>query len=75
MGCPPRIPGGEILLYEVELVSAVDRAAADSFEDLEERKQNTTTFQERMEAARAHHRQVGPHLYPETLACSHIIMT
>lgn len=63
IGCPPRIPGGETLLYEVHLLSAVDRAAADSFEDLEEGKQTLTTFQERLEAAQAHHRQVCFHPY------------
>ncbi|KAG0712063.1 Inactive peptidyl-prolyl cis-trans isomerase FKBP6 [Chionoecetes opilio] len=64
VGCPPRIPGGETLLYEVRLLSAVDRAAADSFEDLEEERQNITTFQERVKAAQAHHRQ-GNHQHRE----------
>ncbi|MPC38381.1 Inactive peptidyl-prolyl cis-trans isomerase FKBP6 [Portunus trituberculatus] len=57
-GCPPRIPGGAVLLYEVQLVSAVDHAAADSFQDLDVEKQNTTTFKEKLEAAQAYHRQV-----------------
>lgn len=60
-GCPPRIPGGEVLLYEVQLVSAVDRAAADSFEDLEGERQNIVSFKEKLEAARAHHRQGNHH--------------
>ncbi|KAK8391066.1 hypothetical protein O3P69_017012 [Scylla paramamosain] len=60
-GCPPRIPGGEVLLYEIQLVSAVDRAAADSFEDLEGEKQNITSFKEKLKAAQAHHRQGNQH--------------
>ncbi|XP_045127270.1 inactive peptidyl-prolyl cis-trans isomerase FKBP6-like [Portunus trituberculatus] len=63
-GCPPRIPGGAVLLYEVQLVSAVDHAAADSFQDLDVEKQNTTTFKEKLEAAQAYHRQ-GNHHYSE----------
>lgn len=61
VGCPPRIPGGERLLYEVHVESVVDRTAADTFEELEEGKQSLTTFKERLEAAQAHHSQGNQH--------------
>lgn len=73
LGCLPRIPGGEAILYEVNLINFLDRAAADSYEELDEQARSSTTFQEKLEAARAYHRQVSilshVHYISHTLAC------
>ncbi|KAK4301007.1 hypothetical protein Pmani_026828 [Petrolisthes manimaculis] len=57
LGCLPRIPGDEAILYEVNLISFLDRAAADSYEELDEQARSSVTFKEKLEAARAYHRQ------------------
>lgn len=59
IGCPPRIPGNETILYEIHVMSFVDCAAADAFDDLDEKEQSTATFQEKLDAARGFHRKVS----------------
>lgn len=58
LGCPPRIPGNETLLYEVYIVNVIDDAAADAYDELDEKMQTNTTFEQRLEAARGFHRKV-----------------
>lgn len=58
VGCQPRIPRDETLLYELHVVNFVDFAAAADFDDRDERGQVAATFQEKLEAARAFHRRV-----------------
>lgn len=61
LGCPPRIPGNETLLYEVYIVNVIDDAAADAYDELDEKMQTNTTFEQRLEAARGFHRKGNNH--------------
>lgn len=61
LGCPPRIPGNETLLYEVYIVNIIDDAAADAYDELDEKMQTNTTFEQRLEAARGFHRKGNNH--------------
>ncbi|XP_045617503.2 inactive peptidyl-prolyl cis-trans isomerase FKBP6 [Procambarus clarkii] len=61
IGCQPRIPGNETILYEVYVIYFVDRAAADSYDALDSKEQRAATFQEKLEAAQGFHRQGNEH--------------
>ena len=61
LGCPPRIPAGATLLYDVRLEIAVDSTAADETETWSWERTNASTFEERLLAARAYHRKVLLH--------------
>ncbi|XP_047472253.1 inactive peptidyl-prolyl cis-trans isomerase FKBP6-like [Penaeus chinensis] len=61
LGCPPRIPGNETLLYEVYIVNVIDDAAADAYDELDEKMQTNMTFEQRLEAARGFHRKGNNH--------------
>lgn len=60
VGCQPRIPADETILFELYVVSFIDVAAAVDYDNLDEQSQCAATFQEKLEAARAFHRQVSP---------------
>lgn len=61
LGCPPRVPGNETILYEIHVISFVDTVAADMYE---EQDQQCATFQEKLEGAKGYHRK-GNDLYHE----------
>ncbi|XP_068240501.1 inactive peptidyl-prolyl cis-trans isomerase FKBP6 isoform X2 [Palaemon carinicauda] len=61
LGCPPRIPGEETILYEIHIISFVDSLAANTYE---EQYQHSATFQEKLEGAKGYHRK-GNDLYRE----------
>ncbi|XP_042211191.1 inactive peptidyl-prolyl cis-trans isomerase FKBP6-like [Homarus americanus] len=57
MGCQPRIPSNETILYEIDVLYFVDCAAADAYSGLNEQEQCVATFKEKLEAARGLHRK------------------
>lgn len=58
MGCPPRIPTGATILYEVTLVDVITNFTTKDFDELEYTQQKNASFQERFDAAKVYHRQV-----------------
>ncbi|XP_071538446.1 inactive peptidyl-prolyl cis-trans isomerase FKBP6 [Panulirus ornatus] len=70
VGCPPRIPGNETILYEIYVVNCVDCAAADAYDDLDELQQNTATFQEKLNAARGFHQKGNYHYHAGNLVAA-----
>lgn len=45
-------------MYEVYIVNAIDDAAADAYDELDEKMQSNATFKERLEASRGFHCKV-----------------
>lgn len=55
MGCPPRIPGGATVLFEVELLDFIDYAAVLEIENLTEEERREGHFAKILAACKAEH--------------------
>ena len=44
MGCPPRIPGGASILFEVELIAFIESTALDAYNDMPEDEKKELPF-------------------------------
>lgn len=67
LGCQPRIPSNETILYEIYVISFIDCDAADVYENLDSKEEHAATFQEKLEAARGFHRKGNEHYHEGNL--------
>lgn len=62
MGCPPRVPPGATIYYEVEILSYIDSADAIEYEEMTLEEQRKAPFDKILSACKAEH-QMGNSLY------------
>ncbi|XP_077995368.1 inactive peptidyl-prolyl cis-trans isomerase FKBP6-like [Glandiceps talaboti] len=63
-GCPPRIPGNTIILFEIELLSFIDNSLPEQFHRWSKEEQRNASFDEILAVVHAD-RQAGNELFKE----------